>query len=85
MSPSSLAGLGDVHVKVSAVVGRTEITFEDAVNLDVKSLLTVDRTSRDPVDLCVNGRVVARGKLVVVGGSYGVQITELVDDRADMR
>ena len=75
---SALAGLADVKVKVALVLGRTEITFDDAVNLDVESLLTIDRTATDPVDVCINGEVVARGKLVVVGDNYGVQITELV-------
>ena len=79
MSSLSLAGLGDVGVKVTVVVGRTEVTFEEAVNLDVKSRLSVDRTSSDPVDLCINGKVVARGKLVVVEGNYGVQITEMIE------
>ena len=64
---------------VTVVVGRTEVTFEEAVNLDVKSRLSVDTTSSDPVDLCINGKVVARGKLVVVEGNYGVQITELIE------
>jgi len=78
MGISSLAGLGDVEVKLSAIVGRTEVTFEEAVNLDVKSRLSLDKTSSDPVDVCVNGKLVARGKLPVVEGNYGVQITELI-------
>ena len=75
----ALSGLADVRVKVTAVLGRTEITFDEAVNLGEKSVLSVDRTSSDAVELCVNGRAVALGKLVVVGDSYGVQITELID------
>ena len=75
---AALSALGDVKVKVSLVLGRTEITLADAESLEEKSLLTVDRNADDPVDVCVNGEVVARGKLVVVGDSYGVQITELV-------
>ena len=47
-------------------------------NSILKPLLVVDRSKDDPVDLCVNGKVVARGKVVVVGDTYGVQITELV-------
>ncbi len=74
-----LSGLADVKVKVTAVLGRTEITFDEAVNLSERSVLPMDRGSSDPVELCVNGRAVARGKLVVVGDSYGVQITELID------
>lgn len=75
----ALSGLADVKVKVTAVLGRAEITFDEAVNLNESSVLPIDRGSSDPVELCVNGRAVARGKLVVVGDSYGVQITELID------
>jgi flagellar motor switch/type III secretory pathway protein FliN len=49
------------------MLGGTEITFDEAVGLDPDTLLAVDRGKDDPVDLCVNGDVVARGKLVVVG------------------
>ena len=75
----ALSGLADVKVKVTAVLGRAEITFDEAVRLGEKSVLAVDRASSDPVEICVNGRAVARGKLVMVGDSYGVQITELID------
>ena len=71
--------MAEVKVKVTAVLGRTEITFDEAVNLGEKSVLAVDRVANEPVELCVNGKAVARGKLVVVGDSYGVQITELID------
>jgi len=75
---AALSALGDVQVKVSLVLGGTSITLAEAESLEEKSLLTIDRSADDPVDVCVNGKVVARGKLVVVGDSYGVQITELV-------
>ena len=75
----ALSGLADVKVRVTAVLGRTEITFDEAVNLSEQTVLPVDMSATDPVELCVNGRAVARGKLVVVGDSYGVQVTELID------
>ena len=59
--------MSGVKVRVTAVLGGTEITFDEAVGLDPDTLLAVDRGKDDPVDLCVNGDVVARGKLVVVG------------------
>lgn len=83
--PASLSGLSGVKVKVTAVLGGSEITFDEAVALDPGSLITVDRTRDDPVDLCVNGQVVARGRLVVVDDAYGVQITELVEQKGRTR
>ena len=79
---SALSGLGGVKVRVTAVLGSTEITFDRAVELDPETLLVVDRNKDDPVDLCVNGKVVARGKLVVADGELGVTLTEIVDSRA---
>ena len=76
---SALSGLGGVDVKVTLVLGRTEITIEEAAELGEKSLLRIDRRADDPVDVCVNGKVIARGRLVVVGDNYGVEITEIVE------
>ena len=69
-SPSTsglLSGLSGVKGRVTAMLGGTEITFDEAVGLDPDTLLAVDLGKDDPVDLCVNGDVVVRGKLVVVG------------------
>jgi flagellar motor switch protein FliN/FliY len=78
---TGLSGLRGIKVRLTAILGNTQITFDQAVALDPETLITVDRGKDDPVDLCVNGKVVARGKLVVVGDTYGVQITELVDQK----
>ena len=76
----ALPGLGSVPVKLRVVLGSSKISFQEAANLSEKSLLSVDRTSTDPVDVIVNGKLIARGKLVVIEDTYGVQITEIVDD-----
>jgi flagellar motor switch protein FliN/FliY len=78
---AALSGLSGVKVRVTAILGRTELTFDQAVGLDPETLISVDRGKDEPVDLCVNGDVVARGKLVVVGDTYGVQITEMVEQK----
>lgn len=80
--PGSRSALSGVNVRLTAILGGTELTFDEAVELDPDTLITVDRSQDEPVDLCVNGKVVARGKLVVVGDTYGVQVTELVDSKA---
>lgn len=73
-----LSGLQDVDVRISVEWGRAKITVEEAVGLGEKSLLRTDKLAPDPVDILVNGKLYARGKLVVVGDSYGVQILEIV-------
>ena len=73
-----LARLGGVEVDVTLLLGRTEITLEEAAQLDEKSLLAVDKRADEPVEVLINGELYAHGKLVMVGDHYGVQLLELV-------
>ena len=74
----SLAGLGGVEVRMSVEWGRADMTVEEASALSEESLIHTDRSATDPVDVLVNGKLFARGKLVLVGDSYGVQLLEIV-------
>ena len=77
-SGQSLAGLSDVEVRITVEWGRADITVEEASALSEESLLHTDRSTSDPVDVFVNGKLFARGKLVLVGDSYGVQLLEII-------
>lgn len=72
-------------VTVDIVVGRARPTVTELLGLDEGSLLSLDRTIEDPVDLCVDGRVIARGELVEMddGAGIGVRITQVVDVAED--
>lgn len=74
----SLSGLGDVEVRITVEWGRAEITVEEAAELAEQSMLHTDKSAPDPVNVLVNGKLFARGKLVVVGDSYGVQLLEIL-------
>ena len=74
----SLAGLGGVEVRISVEWGRADMTVEEASVLSEESLIHTDRSATDPVDVLVNGKLFARGKLVLVGDSYGVQLLEII-------
>ena len=75
----SLAGLHRVEVAVTLEWGRSQISLEQAMKLGKDSLLRLDQQADELVDVRVNGRLFARGKLVVVGDAYGVQLIEFVD------
>ena len=77
-SGQSLAGLSDVEVRLTVEWGRADITVEEASALSEESRLHTDRSASDPVDVLVNGKLFARGKLVLVGDSYGVQLLEII-------
>jgi flagellar motor switch protein FliN len=75
---SANAGLLDgVNISLSVVVGQVQTTLGALMALRESAVLTVDRGVDAPVDVVVNGNVVARGQLVVVGDSFGVRVTDV--------
>lgn len=69
--------LDSVNVSLTVVVGQVHMTFGELMRLKDASVLKVDRTVDLPVDVMVNGNVIARGQLVVVDDSFGVRLTDV--------
>ena len=67
----------DLQLTASIRFGETEMLLEDAVKLGVGSVIELNSSMDEPVDLIVNGQALARGEVVVVDGFYGIRITEL--------
>ena len=78
-SKTDLSRLQNMDVRVSVEWGRTRITLEEARALGPDAILKVDSEADEPVDVRVNGKLIGRGKMVLVGDSYGVQMTQFVD------
>jgi flagellar motor switch protein FliN/FliY len=72
-----LARLQDVTVELSVEVGRTRMTLGQALALGPGSVVALARSAREPVDLLVNGKQVARGEVVVIDDDFGLRITEV--------
>ena len=70
--------VGDVPVTISAVLGKTKIDVASLVKLGDGAIIELDRKVGEPIDLYVNDRLIARGELVMVDGSLGVTMTEVV-------
>jgi|GEM_PF-1244352 flagellar motor switch protein FliN/FliY len=71
--------LGDTPLTMHMEVGRAQMDLDDALRLDHQSILHLDKTVRDPVDVFLNGRLFARGEVVTVKESYGVRLIEIVE------
>jgi flagellar motor switch protein FliM len=69
--------LGDIPLQISVELGRVAVTAEDVVALRVGQVIDLNRVPGEPLDLSVNGKVVARGELVEVEGQLGVRVTAL--------
>lgn len=73
-----LEAVNDVPVTVSAVLGKTKIDVASLMRLGDGAVIELDRKVGEPIDLYVNDRLIARGELVMVDGSLGVTMTEIV-------
>ncbi len=74
----SLGVLREVPLEVSAELGHTRLSVAEILQLTVGSVIELDRTAGSPVDVVVNGSLIARGEVVVIEDEYGVRITEIV-------
>ncbi len=74
--------LHGVDMEVTVEIGRTRMTVRDLLGLSPGAVLELDRAAGSPADLLVNGRLIARGEVVVVDEDFGLRVTEIVTDTA---
>ena len=78
-SVENLRVLENIDVQLSVEVGRTEIKIRDLLRLNEGSVVELDRLAGDPLDILVNGTMIAKGEIVMVGERFGVRFVEIVD------
>ena len=69
----------DVVIPISVEVGRAQMSLDEVLKLVPGSVIALDKKAEEPVDLRVNGKLVARGEVVLVDDVYGLRITQIVD------
>ncbi|WP_405222734.1 flagellar motor switch protein FliN [Lentisalinibacter sediminis] len=75
----------DVPVTVSLRVGNTKISIRDLMRLVEGSVIELDRPAGEPMDVLVNGTLVAHGEIVVVNDKFGVRLTDVVSPSERIR
>jgi flagellar motor switch protein FliN/FliY len=75
----NLGLLLDVEVPVSVEVGGTRMSLREVLDLASGSVVRLDKRADEPVDLRVNGKLIARGEVVMIDDCYGFRITKIVD------
>ncbi|MDJ0918690.1 MAG: flagellar motor switch protein FliN [Woeseiaceae bacterium] len=68
----------DIPVNVALRVGTTDISIRDLVSLVEGSVIALDQLSGEPMDVLVNGTLIAHGEIVVVDDRFGVRLTDVV-------
>ncbi len=77
-APKNIDLILDVPVRVSVQLGETKMLIRDILALSPGSLVELNKLAGEPVDILVNGRVIARGEVVVIDENFGVRITAIV-------
>jgi flagellar motor switch protein FliN len=80
---SSIDLLRDVELNVKIELGRSRMLVEDVLKLTEGSVVELDKLAGDPVDVIVNGRLVARGEVLVLNDNFCVRVNEIVSTRDD--
>lgn len=68
----------DVPVQITVELGRTQLTVRQVLELERGSVVELERVAGDPVDVFVNGTLIAVGEVVVVDDRFGIRISNLV-------
>jgi len=75
--------LHDVEMEVTAELGRTHMSVRELLSMIPGTVIELDRAAGAPADLLVNGRLIARGEVVVIDENFGIRITEIVAPTTD--
>lgn len=78
----SIELLSDVDLDLKIELGRTHMQLEEVLKLRRGSVITLDKLAGDPVDIYVNGRMVARGEVLVLNDNFCVRVAQLLGSDA---
>ncbi|MCP4596516.1 flagellar motor switch protein FliN [Neptuniibacter sp.] len=68
----------DIPVTLSMEVGQTDIPISNLLQLNQGSVIELDRVAGEPLDVMVNGTLIAHGEVVVVNDRYGIRLTDVI-------
>lgn len=78
---ADLEVLLDVPLTISVELGRVSMKVQEVIDLGAGSIIEIDKAAGEPIDILVNGRLVARGEVVVVEDNFGVRVTEILSPK----
>ena len=78
-STSNLNLLMDVTMSLTVELGRTNMYIKDVLQLSEGAVVELDKNIGDELDLLANGKIIVRGKIIIIDDYYGVQVTHIID------
>ena len=77
-NPSNLNIVLDVPVSLTIELGGCQLPMREVLQLTIGSVIQLDKAADAPVELSINGKLIARGEVVVIEERFGVKITEVI-------
>jgi len=77
--PKSIDLVYNIPLQVSVELGRTKKEISEILEFNLGTIIVLDKIAGDPVEIVVNGKLIARGEVVVIDDNYGVRITDIVN------
>ncbi|HBT04566.1 MAG TPA: flagellar motor switch protein FliN [Thermodesulfobacterium commune] len=68
----------DIPLEISVEIGRTKMLIRDLLKLNQGSIIELEKFAGEPVEVYVNGKLMAKGEVVVVNDRFGVRVTEII-------
>ena len=68
----------DINVRLTVELGRTQMRLREVLDLAEESVVMLNRLTDEPLDIMVNGKLIARGEVIAEGNRFGLRVLELV-------
>ena len=78
MSSGNIGLIMDVPLQVTVELGSTRMKIKEILELGLGSIIELDKLAGDPVDVLVNGKLIAKGEVVVIDENFGIKITDII-------
>lgn len=82
---ADISMLLDIPVTLSMEIGQTKISINDLLKLGKDSVIELQRLAHEPLDVLVNGTLIAHGEAVVVGDRFGIRLTDVISPQERLR
>ncbi|AGH82050.1 flagellar motor switch protein [Psychromonas sp. CNPT3] len=84
-STVSIDSIMDIPVTISMEVGRSRINIRNLLQLNQGSVVELERVAGEPLDVLVNGTLIAHGEVVVVNDKFGIRLTDVISQNERIR
>jgi flagellar motor switch protein FliN len=81
-APSEIALVKDIPLELSVELGRTKRSIADILDFGIGTVVELTRLAGEPVDLMANGKLIAKGEVVVIDENFAIRITDIIIQKA---